>query len=462
MTVMANSPVVERLLEYQRDPVRYVREVFGAEPSKQQIQYLTAMADPDARVSVRSGISTGKTTTNAWLVHWLNDCFPHAKGAVTAPTMPQLRDALVAEVKLWAGRKKVSFLSPTNCTNEILSNDAFGTFVVFKTASKEKPEALQGLHADHVLALVDEASGVDDAVFDPLRGATGRLSTRIAFTSNPTRASGRFHQTQTHSAFRERWTRLVFNSWDSPHSPKDYLQEIKDEYGEHSDMYRVRVLGEFPSASPSQLIPTDLVNASMSKVIREDQVAFAPVILGVDVAWEGDDRSSIYMRQGLWARCLGVWHNIDNMTLAARVFDFWKELNADACFVDVGWGTGVIDRLRQLGRNPVPVHFGGKACDAQYANKRSEMWFKMRDWIMDGGVIESNEDLKLDLTAPEYGPMDTGQKILERKKETKKRAGFSPDLGDSLALTFAYPVLKATDTIRASCHKSRVDENPFS
>lgn len=442
---MSLNPITQRILEYQGDPVLYVREVFGAQPSGQQIDYLRAMAAPDARVSVRSGISTGKTTSDAWLCHWLVDCFPHAKGAVTAPTMPQLRDALVAEVRLWHGRKKANFLPPATISNELLTNEAFGSFCVFKTASKEKPEALQGLHADHVLALVDEASGVDDAVFEPLRGATGRLTTRIAYTSNPTRASGMFHRTQTHSAYREKWVRLVWNSWDSPFSDKDYLQELKDEYGEQSDMYRVRVLGEFPSASPSQLIPTDLVNEAMRRHLRKGQYDFAPVILGVDVAWEGNDRSSIYLRQGLYSKLLGVWHNIDNMTLAAWVNEYWDTHKVDACFVDVGWGTGVIDRLRQLGRKPVPVNFGGRPDDAQYANKRSEMWFKLRDWLISGGAIEPSEDLKLDLTAPEYGPADAGHKVLERKKETKKRAGFSPDLGDSLALTFAHSVARQED-----------------
>ena len=210
-------------------------------------------------------------------------------------------------------------------------------------------------------------------------------------------------------------------------------------------MYRVRVLGEFPSASPTQLIPTDLVNECMGRHLRKEQYSFAPVILGVDVAWEGDDRSCVYLRQGLYSRCLGVWHNIDNMTLAGWVNDYWDQHDVDACFIDVGWGTGVIDRLRQLGRNPIPINFGGSPSEPQYANKRSEMWFKTRDWLLSGGAIEHDEDLKLDLTAPEYGPMDTGKKILERKKETKKRAGFSPDKGDALALTFAQPVYKEKD-----------------
>jgi len=437
--------IADRLAEYQQDPVQYVREVFDASPSDQQVAYLNDMADPAARVSVRSGISTGKTTADAWLCHWFVDCFSHAKAAVTAPTMPQLRDALVAEVRLWHGRKLARFLPPTTISNELLVNEALGSFAVFKTASKERPEALQGLHGEHVMVIVDEASGVDDAVFEPLRGATGRNSTRIAFTANPTRASGMFHRTQTHSAYRENWKRHVWSSWDSPHSDKAYLQELADEYGVDSDMYRVRVLGEFPSASPSQLIPTDLVNAAMKRHLHKGQYDFAPVILGVDVAWEGNDRSSVYLRQGLYSKLLGVWHNIDNMTLAGWVNEYWDTHKVDSCFVDVGWGTGVIDRLRQLGRKPIPVNFGGKASDPQYANKRSEMWFKTRDWLMEGGAIEANEDLKLDLTAPEYGPADAGHKVLERKKETKKRAGFSPDLGDSLALTFAFPVVKQED-----------------
>lgn len=446
-------------LACQLDPLFYVREVFRVEPSDQQTEALNALAAPDCRLSIRSGISTGKTTFDAWAVHWHTDCFPHSKCAATAPTATQLRDALVAEVKLWDRRKVPDLFRPSKVTSEMAYvEDDQGQFAVFKTASKENPEALQGLHADYVLVIVDEAAGVADAVFKPLRGATGKFATRFVYTANPNKATGTFHQTHTHSAFRRLWTRLVFNSWDSPHSPKDYLQELKDTYGEHSDMYRVRVLGQFPSASPLQLIATDLVDEACQRFLRPEDYKHAPVILGVDVAWEGDDRSCIYLRQGLYSKKLFVGHNIDNMTLAAKVIEFEDLYGADATFVDVGWGTGVIDRMRQLGRSPIPVAFGGGSADPQYLNKRAEMWFLMRDWLINSGVIEDDEDLKLDLTAPEYGPGDT-KKSLERKKDIKKRLGFSPDMGDALALTFAMPVRAKSDGMPQ--HQNCSNYKPF-
>lgn len=437
------------VLECQRKPWLYAKAMFGAELSDQQMLYFRALASPNARISVRSGISTGKTTANALACHWHVDCFPHSKGAATAPTKPQLRDALVAEVRLWQEKKNPQLVDEVFgrtevTTDQIYAVDRPDSFVVFKTASKDKPEALQGLHADYILAIVDEAAGVADAVFDPLRGATGKYATRIVYTANPNRASGTFHRSQTHSAFAD-WTRLAWSSWDSPLSQKDYLQELKDAYGAQSDMYRIRVLGQFPSASPCQLIPTDLVEEACKRHLRPEQYNFAPKILGVDVAWEGDDRSVIYLRQGLYSKKLFVARNMSSMDLAERVAMFEDDLGVDATFVDVGWGTGVIDRLRQLGRRPIPVHFGGSALDdAQYRNKRAEMWFRMLAWLVEGGTIEDDEELKVDLTAPEYGPDDT-KKTLERKKDIKKRLGISTDLGDGLALTFAQPVVARRD-----------------
>jgi hypothetical protein len=442
---------LKRFLKWcQQDPVTFVRKVFYVEPSEQQAKLLMAAADPKARVTVRSGVSTGKTTTDAWLIWWHVICHYHSKCAVTAPTKTQLKDALWSECALWHGRMHPFFRARTDLTGEraFVIPDAGGQvsqFATFKTASKANPEALQGLHADYVMAIVDEAAGVDDAVFDPLRGSTGTYGTRFIFTANPNRAAGYFHRTHTNAALRKRFVRLQFNSWDSPHSPKDELQGIADEYGKDSDMYRVRVLGEFPSASPLQLISTDLVLQQTGLHLRKEQYDFAPIILGVDVAWMGDDRSVVVLRQGLRMKILGVWHKIDNMTLAGMVSQYWDQYKVDACFVDAGWGSGVIDRLRQLGRHPVQVWFGGKPGKVKFHNKRSEMWWGIREWLEAGGVLEDNEDLRLDLTAPEYYPIESGQVQLERKADIKKRAGFSPDMGDALALTFAQPVTAKRD-----------------
>ena len=104
---------------------------------------------------------------------------------------------------------------------------------------------------------------------------------------------------------------------------------------------------------------------------------------------------------------------------------------------------GVIDRLRQLGYDVVEVPFGGKATEPnQYINRRTEMWFEIKEWLALGGAIPNDNALKQELATPIYWFDAAGRKVLEPKDEIKKRlqgAG-SPDLADALALTFAYPV----------------------
>jgi hypothetical protein len=222
----------------------------------------------------------------------------------------------------------------------------------------------------------------------------------------------------------------------------DYIEEMKRDYGEDSDIYRVRVLGEFPNQSINQLIGRELVDKAMKRHLRADQYQHSPIVLGVDVAWEGDDCSVVYLRQGLYSKILGRFNGMDNMTLADRVISWQIEHQAQTVFIDVGWGTGVIDRMRQLGHSPVPVNFGGKATkDARYQNKRSEMWVEMKEWLEQGGALEDEEALSEELCAPEYMFTPAGKIQLEAKKDIKKRGLPSPDRADALCLTFAAPVV---------------------
>ena len=162
---------------------------------------------------------------------------------------------------------------------------------------------------------------------------------------------------------------------------------------------------------------------------------FAPVYLGVDVARFGDDKSAVVRRQGLKSEIAGVWQGLDTMDLAAKVAEMEDEHRADAVFIDAGGvGAGVVDRLRQLGRTPVEVNFGGRADrDEAHLNKRAEMWARMRDWLRAGGAIPDHDELLADLTGPDYSFDDRSRLVLERKAEMKKRGLASPDLGDALA-----------------------------
>jgi phage terminase large subunit len=149
------------------------------------------------------------------------------------------------------------------------------------------------------------------------------------------------------------------------------------------------------------------------------------------------------------------------MQFAAKVADAWMRLRPDAVFIDEGGvGGGVVDRLRQLGFRPVAVNFGAKPdglTREKVANKRAEMWARMREWLA-GGAIADSDDLENELTAPEYRYDANNAIILERKEDMKKRGLRSPDVADALALTFAYPVAMLPDDEDTFANWERRDE----
>jgi hypothetical protein len=222
----------------------------------------------------------------------------------------------------------------------------------------------------------------------------------------------------------------------------EYIEEMEREYGKESDIYKVRVLGEFPSGGDLQFIPADLAEAAASRYHRESAWDFAPVVLGVDVAWFGGDKSVVYLRQGIYSRKLFSVQGCEIATFAGVVARLEDAHKADAVFVDsTGVGAGVVSNLRMMGRAPIAVSYSGKPIAPEYHNKRAECWGLLKKWLSeDQGWIPDDQHLKDDLCAPDYGYDMAGRLILERKEEMKRRGLASPDDADALALTFAAPV----------------------
>jgi hypothetical protein len=288
----------------------------------------------------------------------------------------------------------------------------------------------------------------------------------VAF-GNPTRNSGRFRECWRR--FKQRWFTLQVDSRTAKKASAKQIEAWREDYGEDSDFFRVRVKGEFPHAASSQFIPEDVVDgavrrfqsAERSKALRlseknvdpetvrlsvddgpDDQ---APLILAVDVARFGDDDSVIMLRRGNIARMNGRWNGLRTDQLAAIVAERINELQPDAVFVDaVGIGAGVVDTLVSLGYDVIEVNAGVKALDERaYFNRRIEMWDGMRKWLSKGGMIEDDQRLREGLTAPEYGFSGRGQQMqLESKEDMKARGMLSPDEADALSMTFYQPVAR--------------------
>lgn len=240
------------------------------------------------------------------------------------------------------------------------------------------------------------------------------------------------------------WSARRWTVYDTGVFTAEEIERIKGNMSEKA--FAREFLCDFEAGAEDQLITITDVEEAARRPATE-RVAFgAPVVLGVDPARFGDDRTVIVRRQG--AVCFEpiVLRDVDNMAVADRVISEKTKHGASAIFVDIGQGAGVVDRLRQLGHTTIEVPFGGKAnADALYYNRRSEMWALMRDWLRSGGVIPNDLGLKQELCAPTYTYDNRGRIKLEGKDEIKKRLpDTSPDKGDALALTFAAPVAAPT------------------
>lgn len=474
------AELVKLLDDYEADPSLFVEEVLGVPrqivmrngvpfgQTDQQKALLASVAQPGSKTSVKSGHGCGKTTDLAWIVLWALTVFQNVKVPCTAPSGHQLEDVLWAEIAKWHTKMHPYFKEQIEVKADrvVVKSNPKNEFAVARTARKENPDALQGFHADVLIFLIDEAPGVDEKVFEVARGALSTPNARVVMVGNPTQTTGYFFE--SHNRNRNNWNRLTFSCLDSPLVDPSYPKEIADEYGEDSDMYRVRVLGEFPRASIMQLIAGDLVDAAMSRTLREDQYSYAPVILGGDVNYFGDDRAAIFKRQGLASWLLWQGRNVDTTQYASIMANFEDQHKADAVNIDAtGWGAGVVDAGRSWGRNWNAVMFGGSSADPTCFNKRAECWWKTLQWLKDGGVLPNVPDLRTDLTGPQFFYARSSNKLqLERKEDMKKRGLASPDLAEALVLTFAVPVIAkgegGPNGFRQKLQFAAASMNPFS
>ena len=239
------------------------------------------------------------------------------------------------------------------------------------------------------------------------------------------------------------WSAARYTVYDTESIHPDEVTRLKRDMSETS--FAREYLCDFSAAGDDQLIALADTEVAAQRVYQKADVGLSPVVLGIDPARFGDDRSVVFRRQGRQGFKPIVYRGIDNMDLAARIANLIEEHNPDAVFCDAGAGGGVIDRLRQLSYDVIEIPFGGKATKPeQYINRRTEMWWLMKEWIEQGGAIPNDTALKQELATPIYWYDNVGRRVLESKDQIKKRlqgAG-SPDLADALALTFALPVAK--------------------
>ena len=467
---------------YAKEPIYFVEDVIKAIPDEKQRMIMRSLRDYPM-TSVRSGHGIGKSAVEAWSVIWFMTTRPFPKIPCTAPTEHQLMDVLWAEISKWM-RHNPAFKSELVWTKEKLYMQGHPEewFAVPRTATN--PEALQGFHSDHVLYIIDEASGVSDKVFEPVLGAMTGPDAKLLMMGNPTRLSGFFYD--SHHKARGEYSAIHIDGRDSAHVSKEFVQKIIKMFGEDSDVFRVRVAGQFPKSTPDSLIAMEWCeNAARLKL----EAAKLRIDIGVDVARYGDDSSVLYpvfdkkksdsyemhhhnrtteisgyvvmMVKRYAAECyeasihvkidcdglgVGVFDNLDEQR-ENIVREIWEE-RCKAAGLDPNDGNqwGECQKIPEPEIHIVECHFGGAGGrvddgdPVEYANSTGLMWGAVRQRLKDGELqIPDDDMLMTQLSNRKYIVNKDGKIELERKEAMKKRGLKSPDIADALALAIYDP-----------------------
>ncbi len=357
---------------------------------------------------------------------------PNGRYAYIAPQLKQ------AKAIAWSYLKQYATKIPGTIVHEGELRVTLRNGAEIRLLGADNADALRGIYLDGVV--LDEVSNLSKELWDSvLRPALADRHGWALFMGTPD-GINLLSEVYFGAKGNPEWYAAAFTVDQTEALPADEVAALRREMTVTA--FAREMLCDFSAASDNALLSVHQVEAATKRHAVEGDFALAPKIIGVDVARQGDDRSVIFKRQGIASFRPEVFRGMDAMQVAAQVAATMTEWQPDAVFIDGsgGYGAGVIDRLRQLRHRITEVQFGGKADDPRFANKRCEMWFKMAEWVKASGIIPDDQDLKQDLCAPTYGHDTQGRMLLEAKDKIKARGLPSPDLGDALALTFAFPV----------------------
>ena len=434
-----NAKVATLLKLYKEKPLLAMEQLFRVVPDAQQAELILSACQEGSRIAVKSAQGAGKTSTLVWLTLYfllvLDDC----RILVTSPSANQLHRVFHSETLKWHSKMPKVFQDFYEITTKRINikNRPYQKADLV-TASAENQENLAGGHSENYVILADEASAIDEPVFDVLQGTLGTGSGgRFVMTANPVRNSGRFYE--IFSKKPEIWTRQTFSAFASDQINESWIEEMADFYGEDSDRYKVRVLAEFPRASEEQFIPTEYVELAQERTLVPSSYRGFPKVMGCDVARFGSDETVFVLRQGPKVLDVKRYHGLDTTEVSAYVVDFYRMHQPEQIYVDaIGIGAGVYDQCKQFGLPVVEVVVSQRSSNPkEFFNLRSQLWGEMRGWLQNGADIPPDPELKSQLTDMTYNYNGKLQMQLANKKDLKKQGLVSPDIPDALSLTFA-------------------------
>lgn len=465
---------------FRRHPLQFAQSVLGIHPWSKQVEILNAIAN-HRRVAVRSCNGAGKTYTAAIAVLWWIASFDDAIVITTAPSERQVRELLWREIhRIYIPRhKRIGGKLTRTRLDFTASRYAYG----FSTNTIER---FQGFHSGNILVIVDEASGVDEYIYDAITGVITSRNSKLLLIGNPLSFAGTFYD-----AFHKNRTRfktIVVSAFDIPtfkergltaenihtaeYTPDDneaidpddteeeqetrqspeappglstpeWAIETFNLHGPQSSVYQQRVLGQFAEEADDTLIPLRNVEEAIMRQV--DVLKDQPITLGVDIARFGNDKTVIIVRQGPKVLYIEEIRKSDLTNTSGRIISIAKSFKAKTVIIDeIGIGAGVVDNLRnQKNLSVIGFNSGFRAQNPEsYLNLRSEAFDGIRSRFETGDIaIPNDPELVSQLASLTYKYNARGQLQLESKENIRSKGRQSPDKADALAIAFSAEIL---------------------
>ncbi len=436
---------------YEDHPVEFCEEVLGVDLDSWQRDALNNLQEYHF-LAIRSGSGVGKTCLMSLATIWFLATKPFSKVPTTAPSQHQLYDLLWSEHHKWISKSPFlqDLLVWTQTRLGVRGHEPVW-YAVARTAqaspSGEVAEGLQGFHADdNLLFLVDEASGVHDAIFPAMEGALTGKNAYALLAGNPTKTSGYFFDIFNKPKIGKLWKRMHVSCYDSPRVEGRYLTMMEERYGKEHPVFLIKVEGEFATGSINTLIPVNYLDAMQNNLMDRTMSPKMPIHIGLDVG-RVHASSVLTVRQGFNVLKMAEKHKPGLITDTEEVSQWVIEyINAyDPAFVKidaVGIGAGVYDVLKlAYGSRIIPVIGSQKSMKPErFINLRAEGYWDLRelipklwcaDWptklLVELGDIRQKDNVRKDIVQ------------IESKKDMMNRAMLSPDWSDSLMYAFLSP-----------------------
>lgn len=487
---------------WRNDWNKFIKEALGVTLDPEQ-QAIVAAVQANKRVSVRSGTARGKDFVAACIaVSFLyltpkwnrrGELVENTKVALTAPTDRQVKNIMMPEIsRLFNRAKKRGFVLPGRLTAYDIRTDNEEWFLTGFKADEHNHEAWSGFHAVNTMFIVTEATGISDDTFEAIEGNL-QGNSRILLVFNPNKVVGYAARSQKSA----RWTRFCLNSltaqnvvehkllypgqvdydwvrdkldaWCTPIRADEAQAEMDDfefegRWYRPEDLFRRKVLGQFPKVADDVLIPTQWLELAHERWRRSggrEPLGAETRILGVDVAGMGRDCTCFVERKGAWVSEFNA-HNsggqADHMKIAGRIAAYRRrQIEAYVSIDTIGEGAGVYSRCIEIDEKDYIISCkyseaakgrGGKPLtDAtgqyEFINMRAYLFWCVRDWLNPkndtGAMLPPDTQFDEEATEIKWSFRSDGRIFIEPKEDIKERLGRSPDKFDALANTF-YPV----------------------